>query len=177
MFYYHLIQKPWSAATDSKLTVFRNLYFDGNARNFYIPVDNYTKFEPSMMIVTNCSGLNTGRLKTLIENCYFYDNITSDVSIGGNTDSRIYNVLFVHNPAVFGKGDIGVTQGNQTLHMVKCYGSRHFDVEQNGPNLGYYGDSRFDYHLTECRFDQMQAGCNGAAAGTQVLRNHQLLLA
>lgn len=134
-----LISVSYSGDADSKMTVIKNLEFDGNCWEMWSVEDGYSQEQASLLYVS-CQKDNAGRLFIRIENCYFHDNVSDGIHIVTNTTAIINNCRSLD---CF-RGGLTVTGGNTTVN-VDGFDFRSeqspdgIDLEQDSNG---YGDSR-----------------------------------
>lgn len=132
------ITLSYTGAQDSKMTVLKDLEFDGNCWEMWSTEDGYAQEQASLLIAYG-SASAPGRLNLTIENCYFHDSTSDGIHIRTNANATILNC---RSRDCF-RGGITLTGGNTTVTVngfdsvadLTCDG---IDIEPDGAG---YGDS------------------------------------
>jgi hypothetical protein len=125
----------YDGSADSKPLIFQGLTIDGNRQN-QGAYGNY-ELEQAHLIFLMGNAANSGKLRAVIEDCYFKDCVADAISVYTNVSVQISNCTAVD---CF-RGGVVVTGGYSDVQVnnFKAHGTVHetgIDVELDGPGYG-----------------------------------------
>ncbi|MBP1991736.1 right-handed parallel beta-helix repeat-containing protein [Paenibacillus eucommiae] len=125
----------YDSSVDSKPLIFQGLTIDGNLQN-QGTYENY-ELEQAHLIFLMGNATNSGKLRAVIEDCYFKNCVADAISVYTNVSVQISNCTAVD---CF-RGGVVVTGGYSNVHVnnFKAHGVVHatgIDVELDGSGYG-----------------------------------------
>jgi hypothetical protein len=158
----------YASDVDSLLTEFRGLTFDGNVQN-----QSYTG-EQMHSLFLMARNTNPGRLKTLVEDCFFKNSPADGISIYHNTDILVNRVRGEDNK----RGSLTLLGGYTKLRLTNTsFGGtlfpRALDFEVDGP--GYGGTYVVDVYIDDLVLENGGYDCGLRPGCTLYGRNIRVL--
>jgi len=168
----------WDQAYDSPPLIIENLIFDGNRTGtgytYDAGDDRYEDASGNSLSQSHCIFLNAeitsaGRLRAIINNCTFKENVGDGISVYKNVDVSINNCFFED---CF-RGGIVVTGGTSKVRASNCImrGETHktgIDIEVDG--AGYNSSNAVDIEFTNLELDG-DFDCTNPSGGTVKMSN------
>ena len=134
-----LLSVGYTGDEDSALTVIRDLEFDGNCWEMWSVEDGYAQEQASLLFLSGGPS-RVGKLRAVVENCYFHDNPSDGLHVVTNVDVAVNNCKSLD---CF-RGGLVITGGNTTVNVDG------FEFNSNQTNDGIdlevdslgYGDTK-----------------------------------